>query len=248
MTQTERINFIKTMLGDDFPTTDDSVNKLIGSTPGYVGFEDGGALTEKIRRHPYSVVLFDEIEKAHPDVVDLFLQIADRGVLTDSCGRTVSFRNTYIILPSNVGADLLRSKTMGFSASEVCDTAKTLSELEKHFRIELLARIDDIILFPPLSYGSMLEIAGIKLNELRERLKDVGVELMISDNVAEALTKKMQGTKFGVRRLIRLITTEIENKISALILSEKIEKDSIIKITAENFEIRLDLLKENARV
>ena len=155
-----------------------SVTKFIGSPPGYVGFEDGGALTEKIRRHPYSVILFDEIEKAHPEVLDLFLQIADNGTLTDSCGRSVSFRNAYIILTSNVGANIFVENGLGFVGVEKKDSKSNVSSiLERHFKLELLNRIDEIILFPPLNINSLTLIAKNKLNELCERLAGININL-----------------------------------------------------------------------
>lgn len=226
-----------------------SVNKLIGSPPGYVGFEEGGALTEKIRRRPYSIVLFDEIEKAHGDVLDLLLQIADKGVLSDSGGRIVSFRNTYIILTSNIGANKLKMTGLGFGANSNSDKRnQTISELENHFRTELLGRIDDIILFPPISYESMLKIAKIKLSELSERLKQLNIEIEIKDGVAELLTERSIDTKFGVRRLIRLITAEIENRISAIMINEKTDKTVKFKIGVNEKEFTVRALNQDLKV
>ena len=220
-----------------------SVNKFIGSPPGYVGYEEGGALTEKIRRHPYSVILFDEIEKAHPEVLDIFLQIADSGILTDSCSRTVSFKNTYIILTSNVGADAVKEKSVGFIGADINQKSRITESLEKHFRTELLNRIDDIVLFPPLSKQSLEEISFSKLNELKDRLFTLGIKIDFSDDVAEYVAKKNYDEKFGVRKMLRFITTEIENKISSFLLSKECEENEDILITIKNDSIYIDNTK-----
>ncbi len=224
-----------------------SVTKFIGSPPGYVGFEDGGALTEKIRRHPYSVILFDEIEKAHPDVLDLFLQIADNGTLTDSCGRSVSFRNAYIILTSNVGAKVFVENGLGFVNEEKKDSRnKIFSILEKHFKLELLNRIDDVILFPPLNTDSLVLIAKNKLEMLRERLSGINIILCFSDEVVVHLAKTARDEKFGVRKLLRLITSEIENKLSTFLLTETFEKRLLVNVEIKDGQITFSREKVEA--
>ena len=195
-----------------------SVNKFIGSPPGYVGYEEGGALTEKIRRHPYSVILFDEIEKAHSDVLDLFLQIADSGTLTDSQGRSVSFKNCYIILTSNVGASNF-TKSVGFIKSKTENEEKIKKILLEHFRVEFINRIDEIIPFSPIDNVTMTEIAKNKLEELKKRLKKIGISVSFSEDVAELLAKECCNENYGARELIRLITNKIENSISSFIIN-----------------------------
>ena len=197
-----------------------SINKFIGSPPGYVGYEEGGSLTEKIRRHPYSVVLFDEIEKAHPDVLSLFLQITDSGTLTDSQGRSVSFKNCYIIFTSNVGSKDF-SKPVGFVKSEK-EKAERLKELLKeHFKTEFINRIDEIIPFSTLDRLTLTEIAKKKLEELKARLSELGIRIDFSSEVASMLADNSFDESYGARELIRIITNKVENTISSYILDNK---------------------------
>ncbi len=213
-----------------------SVNKFIGSPPGYVGYEEGGGLTEKIRRRPYSVILFDEIEKAHRDVLDLFLQIADSGVLTDSQGRNVSFKNCYIILTSNVGANN-HSKNAGFIYSHSQNQKTVRESLENHFRIELINRIDEIITFSKISKDTMIKIAKSKLSDLKNRLASININVCFADEVAAHLANMCTDEKFGARELMRLITTEVENSISEFILKETSNKQNDIIVSVENGKI-----------
>lgn len=213
-----------------------STNKFIGSPPGYVGYEEGGALTEKIRRHPYSVILFDEIEKAHTDVLDLFLQIADSGTLTDSQGKSVSFKNCYIIFTSNVGAkDIV--KNVGFVSSKKENNERINNVLQEHFRVEFLNRIDEIISFSPIDQTTMIEIAKNKLDELKKRLEKINIKISYSDEVAINLSKKCSNENYGARELIRLITNKIENAISSYILSIPEEENYDLSIVIDNDEI-----------
>ena len=211
-----------------------SVTKLIGSPPGYVGYEEGGALTEKIRRHPYSIILFDEIEKAHTEVLDLFLQLADNGTLTDSSGRSVSFKNSYIILTSNIGADLSNDTSIGFVSDNTKNSAiekrKIIQELEKHFRVEFINRIDEIILFKPINKDAMRLIAMSKLDALKIRLLSLGINIEFSESVSTYLANKTANEKFGARELIRLITAEIETPLSSFILKENTLPSSLVRI------------------
>jgi len=213
-----------------------SVNKFIGSPPGYVGYEEGGALTEKIRRHPYSVVLFDEIEKAHPDVLDLFLQIADSGTLTDSQGRSVSFKNCYIILTSNVGTTNF-TKSVGFVKSDFRNKEKLKKALEEHFRIEFINRIDEIIPFSTIEKSTMIEIAKKKLSELSDRLEKMGIFVSFSSEVAENLATSCCEESYGARELLRLITSKIENSISSFIINNKKETKCDLFIYVKDGEI-----------
>lgn len=209
-----------------------NVSKLIGSPPGYVGYEEGGQLTEKVRRRPYSVVLFDEIEKAHPDVFNLLLQILDDGRLTDSQGRTVSFRNTVIIMTSNIGANLITNpKKLGFSTSEdekqrTYERIKenVMTELKKTFRPEFLNRIDEIIVFHPLDEEDVKKIVEIMLKNLKERIKTSEYYAEFTPSLVEAIAKKGFDPVFGARPLKRAIQSMVEDKISEAILEGKIKQ------------------------
>ena len=203
-----------------------SVTKLIGSPPGYVGYEDGGHLTERVRRHPYCIILFDEVEKAHPEVLDLLLQIADNGNLTDNCARSVSFKNAYVILTSNVGAEAIKDSGLGFVSTHNGSDASTrvIDSLSKRFKLELLNRMDDIILFPHLSRTDMVKIAESKLAELQSRLVSIGYDVRITEGIAEHIAESSTERRFGVRNMLRLIATKIENPLSALIVNSNDEE------------------------
>ena len=206
-----------------------TVAKLIGSPPGYVGYDEGGQLTERVRRKPYSVILFDEIEKAHPDVFNMLLQILEDGRLTDSQGRTVNFKNTVIIMTSNVGARLITEKkaTLGFtpSASKEQENIKSavMSELTKVFRPEFLNRVDDIIVFTKLSSDEIKEIASIMLKNLSHRLASLGTELRVTDEALTALAKEGFDDVYGARPLRRAITAKLEDPLSEKLLSGELK-------------------------
>lgn len=208
-----------------------NVSRLVGAPPGYVGYEEGGQLTEKVRRRPYTVVLFDEIEKAHPDVFNIMLQLMEEGRLTDSFGRKVDFRNTIIIMTSNVGADLVkRETTMGFN--EVAPDEinyeklkiKLLDEVKKFFRPEFLNRVDDIVVFHPLSRQDLEQIIHIELKEVKDRLKEKNMELELSPEVLKFLIDKGYDPVFGARPLKRTIQRYIENVLAEDILSGKFQE------------------------
>ena len=206
-----------------------NVSRLVGSPPGYVGFEEGGQLTEKIRRKPYSVVLFDEIEKAHPDVFNMMLQILDDGILTDSQGRKVSFKNAVIIMTSNVGAKLITDKqsSVGFTSGgsnmsfEQIREAVT-GELKNTFRPEFINRIDDIIVFSRLSKEDIRQIASKLLDTVRSRVSDMGIEITFSDEAADKIADAGFDEIYGARPLKRAVRSQIEDSLSELILEEKI--------------------------
>ena len=206
-----------------------TVAKLIGSPPGYVGFDEGGQLTEKVRRNPYSVILFDEIEKAHPDVFNILLQILEDGRLTDSKGRTVSFKNTVIIMTSNAGARLITSNSTSLGFAESTDTqwedvkTKVKEELKNLFRPEFLNRVDDIIVFSKLTSSEIKQIAALMINNLSERLKALGTELMISDAALRKIAEEGFDDSYGARPLRRAITTFIEDPLSEKLISSELE-------------------------
>ena len=201
-----------------------SVSRLIGSPPGYVGHEDGGQLTEQVRRRPYSVILFDEIEKAHPDVVQILLQVLEDGRPTDSLGRTVDFRNTIIILTSNVGANILqKNPSMGFGAAGFDDDydklkEKVMDEMKKSFRPEFLNRINDIVLFRMLTKADMEKIVGLELDKLRARLAEKGMSLVLDKPATDFLISKGWDEKYGARPLKRAIERELEDALAEEIL------------------------------
>ena len=212
-----------------------TVSKLIGSPPGYVGFDEGGQLTEKVRRKPYSVVLFDEIEKAHPDVFNMLLQILEDGRLTDSQGRTVDFKNTIIIMTSNVGARLItdKQKSLGF-AQETNDAKQediktlVLGELKKVFRPEFLNRVDDIIVFNKLTQDEIKQIAGKMLDTLAGRLRAMNISITFTDAAVTAIADKGFDDSYGARPLRRAIQSEIEDPLSEQMLDGKITENSSV--------------------
>ncbi len=201
-----------------------SVTMLIGSPPGYIGYEEGGALTEKIRRHPYSVVLFDEIEKAHPEVLNLFLQIMDEGVLTDSRGRKASFRNSYIIMTSNAITESQGNKSIGFLSKK---SNSFNDDLYNHFSPEFINRIDSIIYFSELDSKALVLIAERRLTNLKKHLSDMNISLSFDEEICECLAKNSYDNKLGARSVLRTITQEVENEISFLMLKGKLESINI---------------------
>ena len=217
-----------------------SVSKLIGSPPGYVGFEEGGQLTEKIRRNPYSVILFDEIEKAHPDVMNMLLQILDDGRLTDSNGRTVNFKNTVIIMTSNIGARLITDKkTLGFTSKEENREEKkeyedikkdVLAELKKEFKPEFINRIDEIIVFHKLQKEEMRQIVDIMLKQVIKRMEVQNIKIKIDDKVKDKIIEEGTDANYGARPLKRTIQNLLEDKIAEAILDGKISKNKEVKI------------------
>ncbi len=222
-----------------------NVSRLVGAPPGYVGYEEGGQLTEKVRRRPYSVVLFDEIEKAHPDVFNILLQLMEEGRLTDSFGRKVDFRNTIVIMTSNVGADLVRRQTdMGFKQQEVQDLnydklkTKLLDEVKKTFRPEFLNRVDDIIVFHPLYRHDLEQIISFELKDVKDRLKEKRIELVLSPEVLTFLIDKGYDPVFGARPLRRTIQKYVENVLAEEILSGKFKEGDKV-----NAELRGELIQ-----
>ena len=222
-----------------------AVSRLIGSPPGYVGYEEGGQLTEKVRRKPYSVVLFDEIEKAHPDVFNILLQILEDGRLTDSQGRVVDFRNTVIIMTSNVGARLITEpKRLGFAVGED-DKARSyeemknnvMGELKKTFRPEFLNRIDEIIVFHPLDEEHIKKIVSLMLENLASRLKQNGISIEVSDNAKTFIAKKGFDPVYGARPLRRAIQNMIEDKIAEEILDGSIKPGQTVLVDVKDDNI-----------
>ena len=222
-----------------------SVSKMVGSPPGYVGFEEGGQLTEKVRRKPYSVILFDEIEKAHPDVFNILLQILDDGQLTDSQGRRVDFKNCVIIMTSNVGArSISEPKSLGF-ASEAPNIesankkirSNVTEELKKMFRPEFLNRVDDIIVFSQLSEEEIGKIALVMLEGLKKRLVSNGIEVSFDESAVKMLAKEGFDPIYGARPLRRAITSKVEDLFAGEMLDGKVQSGDSVRVKEENGEI-----------
>jgi len=217
-----------------------NVSRLIGAPPGYVGYEEGGQLTERVRRKPYSVVLLDEIEKAHPDVFNVLLQVFEEGRLTDSLGRKVDFRNTIIIMTSNVGADMLRSKgSLGFVSPKGDATysdmkARLLEEVKKVFKPEFLNRIDDIIVFQSLTKENLIDIVGLEIKEVASRLKNKQIQIELTKEARGFLIEKGFDPIFGARPLKRTIQRYVEDPLAEEIIAGRFKEGSKIKILQKN--------------
>lgn len=219
-----------------------SVSKLIGSPPGYVGFDEAGQLTEKVRRRPYSVVLFDEIEKAHPDVMNILLQILDEGRINDSQGRSVSFENTVIVMTSNAGSTD-RDTGVGFNKTD-SDIAKdkAMKALRDFLRPEFLGRIDEIVVFNPLTEENFAGIAGLMLDEMKSPLAEKHISLRYTDEALKTIAHKAYGQKLGARDIRRVIRNEVEDKIAELLIDKGEGAVSAVAISADNGEIKVDAL------
>ena len=206
-----------------------SVSRLIGAAPGYIGYEEGGQLTEKVRRNPYSIVLFDEIEKAHPDVLNLLLQILDDGRLTDSNGRTVDFKNTIIIMTSNVGSEYIINN----------EDDKVMSELPKYFKPEFLNRLDEIILFNKLSKNDLLQILDKIINEIENRLSDINVKINLLDNAKNYFIDNGYDEYYGARPLKRLVNNKLETTLAKKLINNEIKPNTTINVDFINNEIKV---------
>ncbi|TLS48515.1 ATP-dependent Clp protease ATP-binding subunit [Paenibacillus antri] len=224
-----------------------STSRLVGAPPGYVGYEEGGQLTEKVRRKPYSVVLLDEIEKAHPEVFNILLQVLEDGRLTDSKGRSVDFRNTLIIMTSNVGADTIKKNaTLGFTTGDAAQQTKNayeamrekvLAELKKSFRPEFLNRIDESIVFHPLEQSHISEIVSLMSEELRKRLKSQDIDFSLTDSAKAFLAKEGFDPTYGARPLRRAIQKHIEDRLSEELLRGTIKKGDTVLIDEKDGEL-----------
>ena len=217
-----------------------SVSRLVGAPPGYVGYEEGGVLTEAVRRKPYSVVLFDEVEKAHPDVFNILLQVLDDGRLTDSQGRTVDFKNTVIIMTSNLGSH----KIFEMAGDEYDEIKSAVMEsVNAHFRPEFINRIDEIVVFHPLGQSQMAGIAKIQLDRLRARLKDKDISLVLSDEALAHLTGVGYDVSFGARPLKRAIIQEIENPLSTRLLQGEFVAGDTISVDVSDGRLSFNKLR-----
>ena len=214
-----------------------AVSRIVGSPPGYVGYDEAGQLTEKVRRKPYSVILFDEIEKAHPDVMNILLQILDEGKIADSHGRVVSFANTVIIMTSNAGSEN-REKALGFGKdSYTLESEKVYKALSQFLRPEFLGRVDEIVVFHDLTKPDFEKIAALRINELREPLSEKGISLSYDSAALGAIAEKSFGKKGGARDLVRVIRKDIEDRVCELMVENADKKLEAVTVTAESGEI-----------
>ncbi|PIR45024.1 MAG: type VI secretion system ATPase TssH [Candidatus Vogelbacteria bacterium CG10_big_fil_rev_8_21_14_0_10_51_16] len=231
-----------------------SVSKLIGSPPGYVGYDESGSLTESVRHRPYSIVLFDEIEKAHPEVFNILLQVLDNGRLTDSKGRAVNFRNTIIILTSNVGSDQLnRSSAISFSEQknlEDYDTQKDriLRDLKQHFRPEFLNRLDEVLVFRNLTEEVIREIVNIQISQIKDRLAEKELRLSVAPAALALLAKEGYSHEYGVRPLKRLIQSKILNPISEFIIARQTESGTLVQVGVKDNDLTVQLSRATRRL
>ncbi|RLD71655.1 MAG: ATP-dependent Clp protease ATP-binding subunit, partial [Bacteroidetes bacterium] len=228
-----------------------AVSRLVGAPPGYVGYEEGGQLTEKVRRKPYSVVLLDEIEKAHPDVFHLLLHVLDKGQLTDSLGRRVDFKNTIIMMTSNIGSRQIQDfgRGMGFGTMEFDENRNKgiiQKALKKAFAPEFLNRIDDVVLFNSLSLEDIHKIIDIELEGLYERVEELGYKLVISKDAKNFIANKGYDSKFGARPLKRAIQKYLEDEMAEVIIEASITEGDSIKVSFDKKEekIKIEIKKK----
>ena len=228
-----------------------TVSRLVGAPPGYVGYEEGGQLTEKVRRKPYSIVLLDEIEKAHSDVFNILLQVMDEGRLTDSYGRTVDFKNTIVIMTSNIGTRQLKEfgKGIGFAAQIRTDDKEysrgvITKALNKHFAPEFINRLDEIITFDQLSIETLTRIIDIELKGLYERMESIGYKMIISDEAKRFVASKGYDVQFGARPLKRAIQNYLEDGLSELILGAGQMDKNIIRIDYDKEKDNISMCME----
>ena len=226
-----------------------SVSRLIGAPPGYVGYEEGGQLTEAVRRKPYSVVLFDEIEKAHPDVFNVLLQILDDGRVTDSQGRTVDFKNTILIMTSNLGAEYLLEgiDEEGNIAKESEEAVMT--ELKNSFRPEFLNRLDEIIMFKPLSREDIRGIIRLLLEDVNKRIADKEISLALTDAAGDYITEQAYEPSYGARPLKRYLQKNVETLLAKKILADEVHAGDklVLDVTEDGLQIVTDVLRSSAR-
>jgi ATP-dependent Clp protease ATP-binding subunit ClpB len=212
------------------------VARLIGAPPGYVGYDEGGQLTEAVRRRPYSVILFDEIEKAHPDVFNVLLQVLDDGRLTDGQGRTIDFRNTVLIMTSNLGSQIIQELSQQGRDFETMRDA-VMSVLHQHFRPEFLNRVDDVIVFRPLSKDQLTKIVDIQLAYLEKRLAERKITLEVTDAARELLAERGWDPVYGARPLKRAIQRLVQDRLAMLLLAGELSEGDTVNVDAGGAEL-----------
>jgi ATP-dependent Clp protease ATP-binding subunit ClpB len=215
-----------------------SVSRLIGAPPGYVGYDEGGQLTEAVRRRPYAVILLDEVEKAHPDVFNILLQVLDDGRLTDGQGRTVDFRNTVIIMTSNLGSDVIQQFAGEGNYAKM--KSAVMEVVQQNFRPEFINRIDDICVFHPLGQAQIRAIVDIQLTQLKRRLLDRNLELTLDASALDRLSEAGYDPVYGARPLKRAIQQQVENPLAQAILSGKFQPGDRIRGSADNGALKFE--------
>ena len=215
------------------------VSRLIGAPPGYIGYEEGGQLTEMVRRQPYCVVLFDEIEKAHPDIFPILLQVLDDGHLTDSHGRKVNFKNTILIMTSNISSCALKDSHLG----EIEKQKKVMQDLQKYFRPEFLNRIDEIVLFKSLDQDQIAKIVKIQIRNVEENLKEKDIHLSLDQKAIDYLAHRGFDPDYGARPLKRVLQRELLNPMAHRLISKELKKGSSVEVTANDLSLELKFLK-----
>ena len=220
-----------------------SVSRLVGAPPGYVGYDEGGQLTEAVRRRPYSVVLFDEIEKAHPDVFNILLQVLDDGRLTDNQGRVVDFKNTVVIMTSNIGSSYLLEGINDDGSIEKSARERVMDEMRRTFRPEFLNRIDEIVMFKPLMKDEIYKIIDLQVDEIRERLKDRQIEILVMDEAKDLILEKSYTIQYGARPVKRFLQKELETKLSRLLISGDLKDKDTVRIGAQEENLIFDINK-----
>ena len=229
------------------------MSKLIGSPPGYVGYDEGGQLTEMVRRKPYSIILFDEIEKAHPDVWNTLLQILDDGRLTDAQGRTVSFKNTIIVMTSNIGAREITGKSsLGFARNEENEEdrreqnirSRVMEAVKMTFRPEFINRLDEVIVFHPLKQEDVRKIAYLQVEKLSERMRRQGIRLKVEESAVELLAEKGYDPAYGARPLKRTIQSMLQNAVADEILEAKPSDRDELVVTGGDGRVKVTVQKE----
>jgi ATP-dependent Clp protease ATP-binding subunit ClpB len=218
-----------------------TVSRLMGAPPGYVGHEEGGQLTEAVRRRPYSVVLFDEVEKAHPDVFNVFLQILDDGRLTDSRGRTVDFRNTVLIMTSNIGSHEILAFAERGDADYAAMRDKVLTELRAHFRPEFLNRVDETVVFHTLDRAEIVKIVSLQLERLRKRLSERRISVALSDEALALIAERGYDPQYGARPLKRTIQQLVETPLSRKIVAGEVPDGSSVQVSREDDGLRIEV-------
>ncbi|NLZ97224.1 MAG: AAA domain-containing protein, partial [Micrococcus sp.] len=223
-----------------------SVSRLVGAPPGYIGYEQGGQLTEAVRRRPYSVILFDEVEKAHPEVFDVLLQVLDDGRLTDGQGRTVDFRNTVLIMTSNLGSEFLSSTgtPLGFVSGDAAATQrdikqKVMGRVREFMRPEFLNRIDDTLLFNPLSTDQLRDIVGLQLRDSEQRLDAQGITLTVDDAAKDWIAEASYEPAYGARPMRRVIQRQLDDKIADLLVAEAVSEGDSVRVTVTDDDLRV---------
>jgi ATP-dependent Clp protease ATP-binding subunit ClpC len=225
----------------------------MGAPPGYVGYEEGGQLTEKVRRHPYCVVLFDEIEKAHPDMFNSLLQVMEEGRMTDGLGRTVDFKNCIIIMTSNVGATSMSNESMGFGKKSPVDNhenmeRKITEEIKSVFRPEFINRIDEIVIFKKLSKEDMIEIVWMEIEKIKTRLTEKEISISLSKEASQFICDKGFSEEFGARPLRRYIEKNVEVVIGDMILSGEVSPGSVVSISLKEDHLDVSVSKKSKKL